>query len=224
MFKVSHSSYTNGQYFRPKPVLIERPDSHLLVVATGWGPLEMTQNAAELVVNQFEQLAQEDQTTTVEVTASVSTPANRLIAGIKQANQYLYKTENAKLWKAAVEITALHYDRGVLSWVHVGSPHVILNDGKNIHPVAYVVDWVAQTGNQGPLFSQALGMDPHVNMTVGSLRLGSETQILLLGRSIMPRSVLSCEKFVAPEIQRLLVDDDPNAPFWLGLVELEDAA
>lgn len=221
MMKIVQASYTNGRFFRPKPVVIDRADSHLLVIATGWGPLEMTQRAAEIVVEQFELLSRDDVTTAFEVMSSVSSPANRLVNGARLANQHLFKTENAKQWKTAVELTALHYEYGVLSWVHVGSPHVLLHDGKNVHPLAYAVDWVGQSNNQGPLFSEALGMDANVNLTVGNLRLTKEAQVLLVGRSHLPKSLFLSESFAAADAQRLMVDDDPDAPYWMGLVDLD---
>lgn len=221
MMKLSQSSYTNGLHFRPKPVVIDRPDSNLLVIATGWGPLEVTQKAAEIVVEQFELLSRDDVTTAFEVMASVSSPANRLVNGARMANQHLHKIENGKQWKAAVELTALHYEYGVLSWVHVGSPHVVLHDGRNVHPLAYAVDWVGQSENQGPLFSEALGMEANVNLTVGSLRLTREAQVLLVGRSTLPKALFQAEGFAAADVQRMMVDDDADAPYWLGLVDLD---
>lgn len=221
MMKLNQASYTNGLYFRPKPVVIDRPDSNLLVIATGWGPLEVTQHAAEMVVEQFELLSRDDVTTAFEVMASVSSPANRLVNGARMANQHLYKIENAKQWKSAVELTAIHYEYGVLSWVHVGSPHVLLHDGKNVHPLAYAVDWVGQTENRGPLFSEALGMDANVNLTVGSLRLTREAQVLLVGRSTLPKAVFQAEGFESKVLQHQMVDDNADAPYWLGVVELD---
>ncbi len=218
--KLTHSSYTNGSYFRPKPIVIQREDSHLLVVATGWGPVELTQKAVDIVVEQFELIAGEDLTTPFEMAPASSTPAHRLVTGARLANTYLFRTENAKVWKTAVELTAIHYDHGVLSWVHVGSPHILLHDGKYIHPLAYAVDWVGQTGNQGPLFSDALGMEANVNLSVGSLRLHDEASLLLLSRSILPSGLLTLDGFDPSLVKRLLVDDNPEAPFWLGVAGL----
>lgn len=222
MMKLSQSSYTNGLYFRPKPVVIDRPDSHLLIVATGWGPLEVTQRAAEMVVEQFELLSKDDVTTAFEVMSSVSSPANRLVNGVRMANQHLFKIENAKQWKTAVEMTAIHYEHGVLSWVHVGSPHILFHDGQAVHPLAYVVDWVGQSENRGPLFSEALGMEANVNLVVGSVRLQRAGQLCLISRSGLPKAIYQVQGFDPSEVQHMMVDDDADAPFWAGTVELSE--
>lgn len=223
MIKLRQRSYTNGQVFRPKPIIIERAESHLLVIATPWGPLECAQRAAEIIVEQFELLSGEDVTSTFDSLPTLSAPANRLRKGVLMANQYLYKTENAKILKAAVEVVAIHYDHGVLSWAHVGGPHLILNDGKNIHPVAYDADWSCQSDNQGPLFAQALGMENNVPIHLGSLRMAADTQALVISRSTLPSSVFGSNNFDLDSVLDKLVLDDAEAPCWVGVVELEES-
>jgi len=223
MIKLNERSYTNGKYFRPKPVIVQRPESHLLIVATPWGGLEATQKAAESIADQFEELSREDLTTPFDRMASLSSAANRLRTGVMLANQDLFRNENGKLWKTAVEIVALHYDKGILSWVHVGSPHLLLNDGSHIHPFAYDIDWAGQSQNQGPLFSQALGIESSIPMNVGSLRVPDHCQIMMLSRGHIPRAVFQAQTFEFDRLQESLITDNPAAPFWLGLVELSEA-
>lgn len=219
MLKLKARSYTNGKFFRPKPVIVERPESHLLVIATPWGALEAAQKAAESVADQFDELAREDLTTPFDRLASVSAAANRLRAGVMLANQHLFRNENGKLWKSAVEIVAIHCAKGVLSWVHVGSPHLLLNDGKNIHPFAYDIDWAGQSDNQGPLFAQALGIEANVPLNVGSLRIPEDSQVLMLSRTHVPRSVFQAKNFDFHRLEETLINDNPASPFWLGVLE-----
>ncbi len=227
---LSHRSYTTGQFFRPKPVVLERPESDLIVIATPWGPVEHAQKAAEIVVEQFELLAQEDLTTPFESIPTLNPAANRLRIGLMTANIFLFKGENSKAWKSAVEITAIHYSRPVLSWAHVGSPHLLLADPKFTHPLAYCLDWDAQTQVQGPLFSQALGIEAQLPISAGSIRAAPGSRLLMLARSHWPREILG-RKFgpgnstqgndqEMDSLVQSLVDENPDNPFWFGLCEL----
>jgi hypothetical protein len=219
-------SYTTGQFFRPKPVVLERPESDLIVVATPWGPLEHAQKAAEIIVDQFELLSKEDLTTPFESIPSLNPAANRLRMGLMTANNFLFKGENAKAWKSAVEITAVHFANNVLSWAHVGSPHLLLTDAKFSHPLAYSLDWDAQTQVQGPLFSQALGIEAQLPISAGSVRTSRGARLLMLARSHWPREILGksfSKNTVEQEMEVLLqtlVEENPENPFWFGLCDL----
>lgn len=220
--RIEQRSYTNGVYFRPKPVISERGESHLLAIATPWGPLESAQKSAQMVTEQFELLAKEDVTTPFESIPTLSAAANRLRIGALMANQFLYRNENGKIWKAAVELSALHYDHQVLSWVQVGCPHLLLLEGKTFHPLAYEPDWAHQTGNAGPLFTQALGIENNVPLKAGSLRVRPHSQLLLVSRGTLPRSLFALDRFSIEQVGQLLIDEDEKTPFWVGLVTLDD--
>lgn len=220
-----HRSYTSGQFFRPKPYVLERPESNLIVVATPWGPLEHAQRVAEIVTEQFELLSREDLTTPFESIPTLNSAANRLRMGLMTANQFLFKGENAKAWKTAVEIVAIHYDKPVLSWAHVGGPHLLLADSKFTHPLAYVLDWDAQTQIQGPLFSQALGIEAQLPISAGSVRVNKGSRLLMLSRSHWPRGILSnpfgkgSSEQEMDLILKSLVEENSENPFWLGLFD-----
>lgn len=219
--QLNHRSYTDGSTFRPKPVVVEKPELGLIIVATAWGPIESATRTIEIILEQFELLSREDMTTPFESIPSISSAANRLRTGVLMANAYLQKSENNKQWKTAVEVSVVHVSRGVLSWVHVGSPHLLLNVGNNIHPLAYEMDWSLQSKNKGPLFSVALGLDNNPPLNVGSIRLTGEAQLLMLARSQVPRSLFGLEKFEADEVLQTLVQDQSSSPFWLGVAEIE---
>lgn len=225
-----HRSYTSGQFFRPKPFILERPESNLIVVATPWGPLEHAQRVAEIVTEQFELLSREDLTTPFESIPNLSSAANRLRMGLMTANQFLFKGENAKAWKTAVEIVAIHFDKPVVSWAHVGGPHLLLADPQQTHPLAYALGWDAQTQQQGPLFSQALGIEAQLPISAGSVRVKSGSRLLMLSRSHWPRNILAQafgKKGSEQEMDlvlKSLVDENPENPFWLGLCDFSSAA
>lgn len=220
--RIDQRSYTNGDYFRPKPVVNERAESHLIAVATPWGPLEAAQKSAQTLSDQFEILSQEDVTTPFESIATLSSAANRLRVGALMANQYLYRTENNKVWKSAVEMTAVHYDHQVLSWVQVGCPHLILLEKETLHPLAYEPDWSHQSGNAGPLFTQALGLENNTPLKAGSLRVQPNSQLLMISRGTIPKAIFAFDQFSIDGVAQVLIEDDESAPFWVGLVSLED--
>lgn len=217
MMQLEQRSYTSGVFFRPKPVVIERPESHLLVVATPWGNVDSAQRVANIIVEQFELLSKDDLTTPYETIPNISAAANRLRVGALTANQYLYRNENGKTWKSAVELAAIHYDRGVLSWVQIGSPHLILLEKGILHPIAYEADWAYQSGNEGPLFTQALGIDNMISLKAGSQRVHPESQLLMVSRGTLPRRIYGLPVFEMDKVIQTMTNDSPVTPFWLGL-------
>lgn len=219
MMELERRAYTDGQFFRPTPVILEREESRFLAVATPWGPVESGQKAVSVLTEQFELLGREDMTTPFESIPTLSPAANRLRIGALTANQYLFRNENAKLWKTAVELAALHFDNQVLSWVQVGSPHIILNNQGVLHPIAYEPDWAFQSGNAGPLFSQALGLESLVPLHSGSLRIRGEAEALLISRGTIPRAIFQLTQFSIDAVTEILVGDDPHMPFWAGVVK-----
>ncbi|PWU12851.1 MAG: hypothetical protein C5B49_15635 [Bdellovibrio sp.] len=217
MMQLSHRSYTNGEFFRPKPQIVERAESGLLVVATAWGGAEASQRACNTIVEQFELLSGEDLTTPFESLPSVSPAANRLRIGALLANQQILKGDNAKIWKSAVELAAFHMKHGVLSWVQIGNPTLLLKDEKYLHPLAYEMDWGIQSGNEGPLFSQALGLDRQIPLRVGSCRVPPGSELLLISRNSIPGDLFQLNTLELDEVFQVLVNDNPRSPFWLGL-------
>ncbi len=224
MMSLEQRSYTSGVYFRPKPVVIERPESHLLIVATPWGSLESAQRTATTMIDQFELLSKDDVTTPYEMIPTLSKAANRLRIGALTANNYLYRNENGKTWKSAVELAAIHYDHGVLSWVQVGSPHLILLENGVLHPLAYEADWAYQSGNEGPLFTQALGLENMVPLKAGSLRVKPEAQLLMVSRGTLPRRVFGLPVFKMENLVKAMTADSTATPFWMGLTQFQSAA
>lgn len=222
-------SYTTGQYFRPKPVVIERPESHLIVVATPWGPVEHAQKSAEIVVEQFEILSNEDLTTPFESIPTLNAAANRLRIGLLSANQYLFKNENAKAWKTAVEVMAIHSYGGVLSWANVGSPHLLVANKTLTLPLQYQMDWEIQSLKKGPLFSQALGLEGQALISAGSVRVPPKSRLVMLAHSHWPRQILnqslgqeSAEQDLESLLQ-IIVQESSDSPFWMAVTDLSAA-
>lgn len=225
MIHLEQRSYTSGTFFRPKPVIVERPESNLLIIATPWGNVDSGQKVAATMVEQFELLSKDDMTTPYESIPTISAAANRLRVGALTANNYLFRTENGKTWKAAVELAAIHYDKGVLSWVQVGSPHLILLEKGVLHPLAYEADWAHQSGNEGPLFTQALGIENMVPLKSGSLRARPESQLLMVSRGTLPRRIFGLPVFDMEKVVQTMTNDNSVTPFWLGLTQFaQDSA
>lgn len=221
--QIRQRSYTNGKFFRPKPTVVERPESHLLVVASSWGTTDAGGRAAHLLIDQFETLSQDDVTTPYEMMPSLTSAANRLRLGAVAANQTFYRSENAKLWRAAVEVAAVHFEKNVFSFVQVGAPHLLLLQNEDLHPLAYEPDLAFEVGNVGPLFSRAIGVDSQVLVRAGSMRVRGDAKLLMLSRSTLPRKIFASAQFDEKSIVDILTKDDPDEPFWLGLIDFSES-
>jgi hypothetical protein len=82
------------------------------------------------------------------------------------------------------------------------------------------LDWAWQIHQQSPLLCQGLGMDRSVNLNCGTYKVSEPSKILMVGRSHVPASFYQLSNPTLQSMSQLLIDENSDMPFWLGLMEL----
>lgn len=216
MMKLTQRSYTNGKVFRPKPVIVERPNSNLLVIATPWGPEHSAEQVCEIFISRFESLIVAN-----DIFPYRGQVLNRMVAAVQKANLELGRSENERRLTTIVEFSAFHYQQGILNWIHVGSPHIFVRQSEEVHPLAFEPDWATTQPGAPPLLRYGLGVGSELKMHSGTLRLTPQDQLLLLARSAVPSVLYSPRPHGIDRLAHRLVRNNAELPFWIATLELD---
>lgn len=225
--KIQERSYSS-KIFRPKPYLHVEPDGSLLVVATSWGQPEHASLVAD-EISKYVTAARGDVevTSPFEFLTCLSDQANHLRIGMMIANDVLYRGENKAEYVSGVEVLAIARSGEEIAWAQVGAPHLLLRRaGRPLVPLATSFDHSFELSLRGgvsaPLPSRLLGVEPTSNIVCGDLRAGDKDLLVLLSSSQLPQSLWTAEGPLDLQgVTRHLVQEDPDLPFWLGLVDFE---
>ncbi|MEZ0392381.1 MAG: hypothetical protein ACAH59_09210 [Pseudobdellovibrionaceae bacterium] len=208
----------SGHSFRPRPLIEEDKSTNTLIVATSWGGSEH----AQLVVDTIkEQLIVSEDTQATRINSGhqgLSEEANLLRQAATLANERLYLRENNREYSAAVEIALITVQKETLHWAQLGTPHLLLSGNQGFQPLCYSPDWSWQLQQSSPLVSKALGLDRQCYLNCGSYKLQGNEKLLMICRSAVPGTLYQIQSPDLTTCSQALVEDNSNAPFWLGVV------
>lgn len=225
--KLQERSYST-KILRPKPLVYQQDDGGLIVIATSWGKAEHAQRALDEVVK-YVSSAQAD----VEVTSpfdflSVLTDeVNYLRTALLITNDLLYRGENKSEYFSGVEILALFKRGPQIAWAHVGNPSVLLQrQGQRLQPLSIGLDLSSELSPANsilpPLPAQLLGLEPTCHVQCGHTRVNEGDQIVLLGSPTIATELWTDVGTAdMGTLTQRMIQEAPEAPFWLGLVDLE---
>ncbi len=209
--------FFSGQTFLPKPVIDIEKTTNTLIVATPWGAPELGKSAVEMIKEQIGSVSTETEVTRVtQVIEGLSDEGNQLRAAALYTNENIYLRENAKEYVGAVEVAMVSVQNQFLSWVQIGAPHVLLRNARGFQPVCYTPDWSWQLKQKAPLISKGLGMERTCYMNCGTHRFEKTDHIFLISRSTLPAKLYAQEKADLDTISKVLIDSDPETPFWIA--------
>lgn len=225
--RLTERSYS-GKIIRPRPVVHVEPEGSLILVSTSWG-----EPGAAAVVNEeitkYVQaaLADVEVTSPYEFISSLTDEANYLRVATLIINERLYRSDNRNEYVAGVETLALFKKDSQLAYVKVGGPHMLIQKAPgDVLPVLTSLNLNRQVSDGlnlvAPLPQELLGADLHVNLQAGHFRVEDEDQIFLYAGSYFP-SQLWNELPGTADVNTLaqkLASSQPEAPFWLGRVQL----
>jgi len=210
----------SGHTFRPRPLIEIEKSTNTIIIATSWGTPEHAQTVIELIKEQLTTSHQPEATRVGNFVEGLSEESNRLRAAASIANDQLYLRENSKQYTAAVEIALISVHKKNLNWVQLGTPHLILSGDEGFQPLSYTPDWSWQLQQSSPLVSKALGLERNSYFNCGSYRLKGDEKLFLIARSAVPSLLYSQESPDLKSCAEVLVEDNADAPFWLGVLDL----
>ncbi len=192
----------------------------VLLVLTSWGHRDSAEQASQIFIDQLQLGDAEDLTSPFGHAESLGPVANRLKTAAHLANSLLYREANHTEYVAGLEALAIVHKDNVLSWVQVGGPHLLLRQNSGLQPLASQHDWSWQLSQSSPLPSQCLGLQSSLHVQCGSLFLAPGSDLFLVSRGAVPGKAFEVAPSELAAMTRVLVEDNPEAPFWLGQVRL----
>ena len=208
----------SGQKFRPKPFIKIDASHSQIVIATSWGASDVAEKAADFILEQLGFLAEPERTSPHQYIEGLTPSGNRLKIAVQMINEKLTNIENRNEYQVGLELVALTLDQGTLSWVHIGSPHILLSSKKGLQPLAYSPDWAWQIHQDSPLLCNSLGVERSVHVDLGSYDIKKDQSLVLVSRSYIPGSFYSASEPELSQLSQILVEDSPETPFWLGVL------
>lgn len=227
--KLNERSYST-KIIRPKPLIHQEDDGSLIVLATVWGQAEHGQRAIDEVVKYVNAAkADVEVTSPFEYLNCLTDEANYVRTALHIANDILYRGENRKEYLSGVEIMALFCRGNQVAWAHVGCPSLFIQrSDRRLQPLSIGMDLSSELKDQNevlaPLPAQLLGLEPTCHVRSGHTRISDGDQLILLGSSLIANSLLirPFGKFALADITNRMIQEEPENPFWLGLVDLAD--
>jgi len=226
--KLQERSYST-KIIRPKPLIHQEDDGSMIVVATSWGQPEHAQRAMDEVVKYVSAAKSDVEVTSpFEFLTCLSDEVNYVRTALLIANDILYRGENKTEYFSGVEVMALFRRGTQVAWAHVGCPSVFIQrKNQSLQPLSIGLDLSAELkaeeGVLPPLPSQLLGLDPTCYVHCGHTHIREGDQLVLLASSSIAPSLWTktTQDVDLASITTRMIQDAPEAPFWLGLVGLD---
>jgi len=225
--KITERSYSTKN-FRPRPEIYAESDGSLIVVTTSWGTPEDAVRLNEDVAK-YVQAAKADVevTSPFEFLTSLTNQANYLRIATLIANESFYRGDNKSNYQAGLETLIILKTGSQISYAQVGAPHLLIQKSDKVMvPVAVNFDAsLEMSGDDGtllaPLPQTILGADKSLNVRSGDFRIDDSDRLILYAGGVWPESIWSSNYSTDLEqLTQKLVQKNPDAPFWLGIVDL----
>lgn len=227
--RINERSYSTKN-FRPRPEIYVEPDGSFIVVTTSWGAPEHAARLNEDVAKYIQAArADVEVTSPFEFLASLTNQANYLRIATLISNESFYRGDNKADYQAGLETLLLLKTGSQMAYAQVGSPHLLIQKSDRVMaPISVNYDAsLEMSGEDGTLLSplpqSLVGVDTSLNIRVGDFRVDESDRLILYAGGIWPESIWNSN--YAADLQQLtqkLVQKNPDAPFWLGIVDLGD--
>ena len=205
----------SSKIFRPKPVVDFDSLTGTTLVVTSWGSPELAGQAIK-TFKDFLSLSSEDNATRIGAQSeSLGSIGNRLRSAALLINEQIYTQENNREYLEGIELAAVSVQENLLSWVQIGSPHILVSSPKGLQPICYTPGFT----QSAPLVSLGLGLEkvPQLNCGSFSLNKSSNEKILFLARTEIPPALYALKSADINLASQVLCSDDPEMPFWCGI-------
>jgi hypothetical protein len=216
---VQDRSYSSS-CFRPRPRLFFDHALKRLIVITKWSG-DLSEAIVARHLENFLDLAFDPEKTRVASTIQENVSLeSHFVSALSSLNEWLTSEVNALYLKNLFEVCILQLEPSKLSWASVGQPHIMLSQLNDTHILRDEKTDSESLSSGGPLPLRALGIFPEVKVSSGVVVLESAPTVYLLSRDNPARLHSPSIHSAFEDLERSLIEEDPEAPFWLGLVNL----
>ncbi|WP_413289940.1 hypothetical protein [Bdellovibrio sp. HCB337] len=215
---------------RPRPAIYTEPDGSFVIISTSWGNPEDGQKVNDDIAKYIQAAkADVEVTSPFEFLTALTNEANYLRIASLISNEQIYRSANKNEYISGVETLVLLHKGSQMAYAQVGAPHLLIQKpGRPLAPVA--IGYEASLEMSGvenqilaPLPQTMLGIDASLNIRCGDFHVDEGDRLVLYAGSFWPDSLWTSSQ--ANNLQQLtqkMVQQNPEAPFWLGVVDLEN--
>jgi hypothetical protein len=225
--RLQERSYST-KMMRPKPLIHSEDDGSLIVITTSWGQPEHAGVAQEEIVKYVNAAKSDVEVTSpFEFLSCLTDEVNYLRISLLIANDILYRGENKSGYHAGVEALVLFQRDLQLAWAHVGFPSVLIKKrDRGVQPLSVGADLSAELSSSradlAPLPAQMMGIDPTCNIHCGHTKLSEGDQVILISSNKISSALWLSESAIDfNTVTKSMIQDSPDSPFWLGLIQFE---
>jgi hypothetical protein len=226
--KLAERSYS-AKNFRPRPVIYSEPDGSLLIVTTSWGESDQAHRVNEDIAKYVQAaLADVEVTSPFQFLTCLSDEANYLRVAALITNEALYRSDNRTQYTTGIETLILLRRESKVAYAQIGSPHLLIQrTGQGIAPLSVNYESSFELSHSldllPPIPNQLLGTESSLNIRCGDFRVEESDQMILYAGSFWPESLWKGSAVLdLNQITQKMVQKNPEAPFWLGIVSLQD--
>ena len=226
--QITERSY-NSKMIRPKPIIHVEGDGSLIIIATVWGYPEHGQRVIE-EISKYMGAAKADVevTSPFEFLSCLPDEVNYVRTATLIANDTLYRGENKSEYLSGVEILVVYRRGRQIAWAQVGAPALFVKKPNlPLQPLSSNLDLAVELSRDqilSPLPSQLMGLEPTCDIKVGHFYARDEDQLVVMASGQIGESLWKSEnkEMTLPDWTRGLVQENPELPFWLGVISLKD--
>ena len=214
-------SYNPGPIFRPRPFVLNREESSLMVIVTSWTTMTEAERIAQMIAEQVEQ-TNDDESTRVgdKSKAAPLEYKNDLHRALLVAAQNIYKQDNQKQARLLVEALVIQVQGQSVMWAQVGQPNLYLLRDKRLASLVTQADHSVLNPTLPPLPMMGLGLDVTTTVQAGSTRCQPNDQFVILAQTWEPSWPTWKETPSFQQINAHLIEGQSDLPFWSGLISL----
>ena len=217
--------------FRPKPGCHISSNHKLAAVITPWGQSSVsTEMVFEDLESRYSFFSEDTESTRpFPIMQNLSMPENDVRTALIQVNQSIYHKINEEEYSTGFELFCAVVVGNVCAFSQVGCPIVLID--RSQQPLCLTGSLMTDSSSlfnskeyQPPLPVQLVGVHEDISITSGYFGFNKGDRLILLSRSYVPPSWLSVKKEerTIEHLSRLASQDNPNMPFWIGILDLTD--
>ncbi len=221
----------SAKTFRPRPECHVSSNQKLAAVITPWGQSSLsTETVFEDLESRYSFFSEDTESTRpFPIMQNLSVPENDIRTTLIQVNQNIYSKINEEEYSTGFELFFVAIKGHVCVFSQVGCPIVLIDRPHQPLTLAglLAIDGSALFNNreyQSPLPMQLMGVHEDVSISSGYFRFNQGDRLILLNRNYVPPAwlLVKREERTLEHLSHLASQDNPQIPFWLGILNLTD--
>lgn len=217
---ISQQRFYSGKYFLPKPRLDVDSNLGLTILTLNWGDPSATDFFIDSLKYQLTSISENTEIT--RIGKSIETPQHEnpdLAAAVLGAHEQIERKYNSQEYTTIIELVILKKQGHRVQWLKVGGPSLLLAREKDLICLEHTHGLSAQHGQRAPMVTNGLGTSDPPLINQGIFHINPGERIVLLNRDSLPSSLYLSELRNLDAWSGQLAQDDPQVPFWIGMVE-----